>query len=85
MTRPKVDQRPVSDRRPLVDVVASVREAEREAKRDRARAMDALITLLFERAEARTLLVEAANQIRLLYHPEAPTARKITEYLERTG
>lgn len=42
--------------RSLVAFAASVAEAADESKRERARAMDAIIDLLFERAEMRALL-----------------------------
>lgn len=47
----------------LVEVAAAAREAAREAKAERARAMDAITDLLFERAELRALLLEAINEI----------------------
>jgi hypothetical protein len=47
----------------LIDVAAAAREATREAKRERARAMDAITELLLERAEARALLAEAIQYI----------------------
>jgi hypothetical protein len=64
----------------LIEAAAAARIAEKEAKTERGRAMDAMIELLLERAEARLLLRKAANA---LFMNQLGT--DIDEFLDRTG
>lgn len=72
MASPSVD-------RALIAAAYAAEEANREIKRERARAMDALVELLFERARYRALLVEALKWVPLYLGDEIEEALKSGE------